>query len=77
MSTKKIQILGALNSAPCWSDEAKRLLITILRSSVPETQIVNVNALEIELFGESTLDMEATALLGTGVLGKMILGRSA
>ena len=28
-------------------------------------------------FGESTLDVETTAILGTGVLGKMILGRSA
>lgn len=77
MSTKKIQILGALSSAPCWSDEAKRLLIAILRSTVPGAQIANVNALEIELFGESTFDIETTALLGTGVLGKMILGRSA
>lgn len=77
MSTKKIQILGALSGAPCWSDESKRLLIAILRSSVPEAQIANVNALEIELFGESTFDIETTALLGTGVLGKMILGRSA
>ena len=76
MSTKKIQILGTLNSAPCWSEEAKRLLITILKASVPEAQLTNVNALEIELFGESTFDAEITAILGTGVLGKMILGRS-
>lgn len=76
MSTKTIQILGTLNTTSCWSDEAKRLLIAILRSSVPETQLANVNSLEIELFGESTLDIETTAILGTGVLGKMILGRS-
>lgn len=77
MASKKIQLLGSLNTDPCWSDEAKRLLIAILRSSVTDSQLSNVNTLEVELFGEGTPDIETTAILGTGVLGKMILGRSA
>ena len=77
MLTEQTQMLETLNNTPCWSNEAKRLLITILRSSTSSDQITNINSLERALFVENALDAETTALLGTGVLGKIILGRSA
>lgn len=64
---------GGIGSAGL-SDEAKNMLITILRSfATDEAQISNIDALEVALFADSTA--ASTAVLGTGVLGKLTLGK--
>lgn len=61
-----------------WPDDAKPLLIEILKKMVPEDQLESVNALEKILLGMQVPDAKDTvAILGTGVLGKIILGRSS